>query len=99
MMWLSRCFLIRTLLSQDHKVINTVSDREVSIKRSRRVHVRKVASFIGQIISIGIVIGSVSQVMTRNLSKDILSAYSWNSYMGQGLYLFLESMGRECSAK
>ena len=45
------------------------------------VPVRKVASFVGQIISMGIVIGSVSQIMTRSLSIDILKARNWNSYI------------------
>ena len=40
--------------------------------------VRKVASFVGQIISMNIVLGPVSQIMTRSISKDIAGAESWN---------------------
>ena len=43
--------------------------------------VRKVASFVGQIIAMNIVIGPVSQIMTRYISMDILKALTWNSYI------------------
>ena len=36
---------------------------------------RKVASFVGQIISMNIVIEPVSQIMTRHISMDILNSY------------------------
>lgn len=45
------------------------------------VPVRKVASFIGQIISMSIVIGPVAQIMTRYLNMDVVCARSWNSYI------------------
>lgn len=45
------------------------------------VPVRKAASLIGQIISMGIVIGPVSQIMTRYISMDVLQARTWNSYI------------------
>ena len=45
------------------------------------MRVRKVARLVGQIISMSMVIGSVSQLMTRSLSMDIVSASSWNSYV------------------
>jgi hypothetical protein len=51
------------------------------IKAQKRVLVRKLASFIGQIISMSIVIGPVSQIMTRFLSMDVLKAQTWNSYV------------------
>lgn len=43
--------------------------------------VRKVASFVGQIISMSTVVGSVSQLMTRSLSIDIISLTSWNDFI------------------
>ena len=42
---------------------------------------RRAASFVSQIISMGILIGSVSHIMTRYISMDILRAGSWNSYI------------------
>ena len=50
-------------------------------RKKRYVHVRSVASVVGQLISISMVIGSVSQIMTRYLSIDILKARTWNSYI------------------
>jgi len=43
--------------------------------------VRKVSSLVGQIISMSIVLGHVTQIMTRFLSIDILAAHSWDFYI------------------
>ena len=51
------------------------------LRASVWVPVRKVASFVGQIISMNIVIGPVSQIMTRYISMDILKASTWNSFI------------------
>ena len=51
------------------------------LRSIQRVPVRTVASFVGQIISMGIVLGPLSQIMTRYLSIDILQAKTWNSYI------------------
>ena len=58
---------------------------EVSIRRLladetryRKVFVRSVAGVIGQIISMGNVIGSVCQLMTKSLSFDVANAANWN---------------------
>jgi hypothetical protein len=40
-----------------------------------------VASLIGQLISMSVVTGHVSQIMTRALSIDILNAAYWDSYI------------------
>ena len=45
----------------------------------RKVKVRKLASFVGKVISMNIVLDSFSQIMTRYLSMDILKAQSWES--------------------
>ena len=45
------------------------------------VPVRKVASFVGQIIFMYIVVGTVCQIMTKSLSINITKAISWNSYI------------------
>jgi hypothetical protein len=63
------------------KTINTVDDIEHDLRIHRRAHVKKVARFVGQIISMSIVIGQVSQIMTRYLSMDIVKAPSWFSYI------------------
>ena len=59
----------------------TISELLHAQKVHRRVPVRKVASIVGQIISMSIVIGYISQIMTRYLSMDILSAWSWSSFI------------------
>ncbi|XP_068204679.1 uncharacterized protein [Palaemon carinicauda] len=63
------------------KCINAISEILTSIKVHRYVHVKKVASCIGQIISMSVVIGKVSQIMTRNLSIDVLAASHWDQYI------------------
>ena len=52
------------------------------LKVHRSIHVRKIASIVGQIISMSVVIGHVSQIMTRYLSADILCARHWEQYIG-----------------
>ena len=54
------------------KAQNTISELLYVHKMHRRVPVRKVASIVGQIISMSFVMGHISQIMTRNLSMDIL---------------------------
>ena len=54
------------------KVFITIREIQQSIKIKSHVHVKKVASLVGQIISMSIVIGNIAQIMTRYLSMDIL---------------------------
>ena len=63
------------------KAIRLVNDVKRLSQMNCYVRVRSVASVVGQIISMSIVIGSVSQIMTRCLSIDILKARTWNSYI------------------
>ena len=63
------------------KAQTTISDILNAHKVHRRVSVRQVSSIVGQIISMSIVIGQVSQIMTRYLNIDILKAYSWDSFI------------------
>ena len=58
-----------------------ISDLLFSIRNHRRVHVRRVASVVGQLISMSIVVGHVSQIMTRYLSADFLQAKHWDMYI------------------
>lgn len=39
---------------------------------------RKIAKFVGHVISMSIVIGNVSQLMTRSLSLEVATAEGWN---------------------
>ena len=63
------------------KLLDCMQRLQGSIINNKHVQVRSVASVVGQIISMGIVVGSVSQIMTRSLSIDILNARTWNSYI------------------
>ena len=63
------------------KLINSVNDLQLLLQKKRNVHVRSVASVVGQLISVSMMIGSVSQIMTRYLSIDILKARTWNSFI------------------
>lgn len=58
------------------KVSDTIQKIEYFFSKSPPVKVRRIASLVGQIISMSVVIGNVSQLMTRCLSIDILSATS-----------------------
>ena len=62
-------------------LLSTIDEIEYSVRVSRRVHVKKVARMVGQITSMSVVLGNMTQIMTRYLSMVILSAFTWNSYM------------------
>lgn len=63
------------------KAKESIADLLLSVKERRLVPVRKVASVVGQIISMSVVIGHISQIMTRYISADILNAKCWDSYI------------------
>lgn len=72
--------IVRISDTRIQKIKSTIESINLCLKQHRRVRVRLVASLVGQIISMGIVIGlNVCQIMTRYLSADILTAFSWNS--------------------
>lgn len=75
----------------DRRIEKTLSTLRY-LKQSSWVTVRKVASFVGQVISMAIVIGPVAQIMTRYLSMDINMARTWNSY----IKLSVESTSQLC---
>ena len=60
------------------KAKNVISEIEMSVHNLGEVHVRTVASFVGQIISMAYVLGNIVYIMTKSLSIDILKANSWN---------------------
>ena len=51
------------------------------LKHNKWLSVRDVSRFVGQIISMSIVIGQVAQIMTKSLSIYVLKARRWNSYI------------------
>ena len=63
------------------KLSNTIDDIETTFIKYSKVHVRLVASLVGQIISMSYVIGNIAYIMTKCISIDILSAKSWNSFI------------------
>ncbi|XP_069112417.1 uncharacterized protein [Argopecten irradians] len=56
-----------------------ISDVLEDIRMCGRVPVRKVASAVGQIVSMSYVLGNVVYIMTKSLSVDISESISWNS--------------------
>ena len=50
---------------------NCISELLTAQKVHKRAAVRKVESFVGQIVSISIVIGRISKIMTKYLSTYI----------------------------
>lgn len=61
------------------KIQKTIFKIEHFMNQNCRIKVRRLASLVGQIISMSVVIGSVAQLMTKCLSIDIVSAPTWNS--------------------
>ena len=70
-----REFSIRIPERRISKAMNTIK----LLLGSEYMPVRKVASFIGQIISMSIVIGPVAQIMTRYFSIDVSKERKGNS--------------------
>lgn len=63
------------------KLSATIDEIGLLITQHSRIHVKKIASLVGQIISMSYVIGNVAHIMTKYLSIDILSADTWNSFI------------------
>ena len=77
----SKNFYISIPQRRIDKCMSSLIQIQQSIKKHRRVHVKNIASFVGQIISMAIVIGNISQFMTRYLSIDISAAHNWHAYI------------------
>jgi hypothetical protein len=56
------------------------------LKNPDRVIARKLASIIGQIISMSFVLGNVCQIMTRNLHLPIIGRTCWDGYVVLEVY-------------
>jgi hypothetical protein len=66
-------------LEKTMKCINNVLDQVQ--KGQNRFHVRAIASITGQLISMEAAVGHALNFYTRCLYQDILSRFSWNSYI------------------
>ena len=70
-----------------NKISETIQKIQHFVGQNLSIKVRRIASLVGQIISMSLVIGSVFQIMNRSLSIDILSSASWNS-----IYIYLKKV-------
>ena len=74
----SEALCIFILDTRINRVRKTIADILSIIKLHRRVTVRQIASLVSQLISMRIVVGDVVLIMTKSLSADIASAFSWD---------------------
>ena len=65
--------------SRVEKALKELTDIEADLRSKGKILVKKVASFVGQIISMSIVIGHLSLIMTKSLSVDIYKVSTWFS--------------------
>jgi len=63
------------------KILNTIKDIRTCLATRKTVYVRKVASFVVQIISTYSVIGNIAYLMTKHITIDINESVSWYSYI------------------
>ena len=61
------------------KLSSELVDICVALEESRFVHVKRIASIVGQIVSLSPSFGTVTQIMTRYLHFIVNSRHSWNS--------------------
>ena len=59
------------------KTLKTLAEIKTDIESRGKGFVRKSASFVSQIISMAIVIGNVSLIMTKSLSYDVKETNTW----------------------
>jgi len=63
------------------RFLNTIKDIRTCLATRKTVYVRKVASFVVQIISTYSVIGNIAYLMTKHITIDINESVSWYSYI------------------
>ena len=63
------------------KALDTISGILYAFKIHKRVSVCNLASKVGQIFPMSVVLGQLSQIMARYFSFDILSAKHWDVYV------------------
>lgn len=61
------------------KLSSELVDICVALEESRFVHFKRIASIVGQIVSLSPSFGTVTQIMTRYLHFIVNSRHSWNS--------------------
>ena len=61
------------------KLFSELVDICVALEKSRFVHVKGIASIVGQIVSLSPSCGTVTQIMTRYLQFIVNSRHSWNT--------------------
>ena len=61
------------------KLLSELVDIRVTLEESRFVHVERIASIVGQILSLSPSCRTVTQIMTRYLHFIVNSRHSWNS--------------------
>ena len=81
------------------KFKQAIYDLLLSAREHKRVPVRKIAILVGQIISMSIVIGQISQIMIRYLSADILNAKHWYAYIQLGADIYEQLLFRTKTLK
>ena len=59
------------------KILSTINYIRTCLTTRTTVYVRKVASFVGQIISMYSVISNITYLMTKHLTIDINKLFSW----------------------
>jgi hypothetical protein len=71
---------LKGTLSIVQRRVSKILDTIQSITNSRFViSARELASFVGQILSTGAVIGNIARIMTRHCSMSVASAATWDS--------------------
>lgn len=64
-----------------HKALNCLSHILCLVKRDRPIHIKTLAKFVGHLISMSIILGNVTQLMSKYVSIDIARAQSWNEHI------------------
>ena len=73
----SKEFIVYIPESRVQKALSTIE----YLVETRRVPVKTVASFVGQMISMSVVFGPLTQIMTHYLSIDVLRARTWSAFI------------------
>ena len=80
------------IFASDARIEKLCSDLNAvcaNLEQSAFIHVKTIASIVGQIISMTSSCGNVSQIMTRYLHLIINSRHSWNSFV------FVQDQGKQ----
>ena len=89
LLWNSRTGTLSLVHRCVHKISNSIED---IINASFIVSARTLASFVGQTISTGAVIGSIARILTRHCSMSVASADRWDKVFQLDIYCIKEIM-------